>query len=251
MYVLKRDIRKTYVIALNTFSAGVNNMDLNLNEYLEIQTPDGSSRLKINNVEGKLKVSSAQNLAPKLRDTVIDYLNSISDDYRFKWPLLQMYEKWKALFEMMPAGAKHHHTYAGGLSKHTTQVISTAIYLYELRKDVLGSQVSRDDIIISGFLHDLSKVQVYRRLPNKEEIDKNGGFEFTYDNKIDYLDMESWTIHQCMTFGIVLSEAQINALYFAEGGFSMWGKAIKHPKWHPLAVLISSADLYSACAIKS
>jgi len=62
--------------------------------------------------------------------------------------------------------------------------------------------------------------------------------------------METWIMQQCMEFGVVLTPEQVNALFFIEGGFSMWGKSSRHPDWTPLAVIMSAADLYSGCALK-
>lgn len=87
---------------------------------------------------------------------------------------------------------------------------------------------------------------MYRQLtPDEKEKDKTGR-SFKFDNKLKDLNPETWTIHQCMQHGVVLSSEIINALFYAEGGFSTWVKGHLQPEWTKLSVLISCADNYSA-----
>ena len=224
-------------------------MILKKGESIVVSTEEDSN-LEVTNIDGKLSISKVRNLAKKIKGSVLDYLQNLSSEYKYKDQILKMYDDWSDKYEQMPAGAKHHHTYEGGLEKHTVQVIDTALFLWDLNKSTLASTVSVEDIIVASFLHDFSKVMTYRKLHTQEEIDKNNGYPFKWDSKLEGHDMETWTIQKCMEYGIVLTEAQINAIFFAEGGFSRWGQTPRHPKWTTLAVLIACADLYSACALK-
>jgi len=211
-------------------------------EFEEIQSEQ--SFIHVECKDGKISLSSAKGLQKKKQFTVYDYLNMLTTQ-KEKW--LELYNFWRTEFETKPAGQKQHHYYSGGLEVHTAQVINLALTFKDLRKDLLCF-VSDDDCIIGGFIHDLSKVKMYRYLL-EEEKKAFDGQEFKYDNQLGVLDPEVWTIHQLMKFNIALTENQLNALMYAEGGFSTWTKQKNQPKWSHLGVLISCADVYSAMII--
>jgi len=216
-------------------------------QRIEIEAEGTESCLSVScNEEGKLLVEKPLKLGRKRNLTTLAYLESLSDDNPCKFGLLQLYHQWKKRFEEMPAGAKNHHTQVGGLDVHTSQVIDIALDMLEIRKPQIASEVTRDDIIIASFLHDFSKVVMYRRLRTTEEIEKNGGRDFKFDSQLDKLDAETWTLQKCLENKIPLTVDHVNAIHYAEGGFATWVKQRNQPNWCKLSVLISCADLYSA-----
>jgi hypothetical protein len=208
----------------------------------EIEIVSEKSEMTITNSNGKIGVKSGKGLHTIKRYTVEDYLNQLAEDNPCKAPLIQMYKKWEGVFLNMPAGAKKHHTQIGGLEKHTAEVIALGIDMKWLRKN-LFSEVPDEDIIIGGFLHDFSKVKMYRRVDKEEE---SKGYPFKFDNQLGALDPETWTLHQCLEFKVPLKAEHINSLYWAEGGWSSWANRSSRPEWTKLGALISCADLYSA-----
>jgi hypothetical protein len=223
---------------------------LSKDDCLNVKSYGVESYLTITrNNEGKLVVEKPFKLGRRAPLTTLAYLESMSDENECKAPLLRLYSDWRNRFETMPAGAKNHHSQVGGLDIHTAQVIEIALDMMEIRKAQTSSEVTRDDIIIASFLHDFSKVEMYRRLTNPDEIEKNGGREFKFDSKLDKLDAENWTLQKCLEYRVPLTVAHVNAIHYAEGGFSTWSKQKNQPKWSTLGVLISCADIYSASII--
>jgi len=221
-------------------------MILKKGETLIVETEDGASNLEITtNDDGKVVVQKPKNLGRKKTLTTLEYLESMDEDNPCKLGLIQLYFQWKRRFEEMPAGAKNHHSQVGGLDIHTAQVINIALDMVEIRKPNVASEVSRDDIIIAGFLHDFSKVVMYRRLL-PEEVERNNGREFKFDSSLGMLDAETWTLQKCLEYRIPLTVEHVNALHYAEGGFATWVKQRNQPKWSKLGVIISCADVYSA-----
>jgi len=205
-------------------------------EPVTLTSEDSKSNFVVfQNNEGKLVIERPKNLGRRKSLTTLEYLESMDGENPCKLPLLQLYWQWKRRFEEMPAGAKNHHSQVGGLNIHTAQVIEIALDMAEIKKSHIASEVTRDDIIIAAFLHDFSKVVMYRRLP-PDEVEKNNGREFKFDSNLGILDAETWTLQKCL----------VNALHYAEGGFATWVNQRNQPKWSKLGVLISCADVYSA-----
>lgn len=220
---------------------------LSRGEKILVLSEDESSQLTVSCQDtGKLVIHSPKNLGKRKRLSILDYLNSLEDNNECKKGLIRLYRDYRNRFDVMCAGARIHHSQVGGLVAHTLQVIEIALNLFELRKNLLASEVSRDDIIIAAFLHDFSKVKMYRRLYDPQEIQRNDGREFKYDNNLKELDAETWTLQKCLEYRIPLSVAQVNAIHYAEGGFATWVKQRHQPEWTKLGVLISCADIYSA-----
>lgn len=220
------------------------NVELNPAETFRITSEN--SELLVKNEKGYLKIVSTKKIQSRKQLRVREYLERLTTQ-KDKW--LKFYDHYAHQFELYCAGYKHHHIQKGGLEKHTAQVIQVALDLRDMRKDLLNGVVSDDDIIIAGFIHDFSKIRSYIPLEEGEQK-KFEKQEFKCNNQLGCLDPETWTLQRLMKFEIMITPEQMNALFLAEGGFSLWAKACNHPDWTPLAALISCADNYSAQIIK-
>lgn len=172
-------------------------------------------------VERQLKISS--------------YINYIID-YNIRNLYLYMEKDIRDKMLMMPASTKYHHCWVGGLYDHTQEVIEQAFYLHSTDNTV-NKLMSKDDIIISAFVHDLDKL-------NKYQIDPNNPSAFTYVERMS-IAATTRTVSLLSDYGIALTDLQLNALTFAEGGWSSEARTNTNSKLEPLAVIINIADMYS------
>lgn len=92
---------------------------------------------------------------------------------------------------------------------------------------------TEEEIIVSAYLHDFAKIITYCE-------DVRDAWRY---NDIE-LPSEIWTLNELAKSGIGLSDNELNALLYAEGGWSEFKEHIKNLK--PLAVLLHMADLWSA-----
>lgn len=89
----------------------------------------------------------------KLRKLVLDYLKDPRPTHRgFK----QLIDIKKA-----PAADQWHHTYPGGLLKHTLAVARFCLAMAEPMEKTYGTKVDRDVLLASALCHDLMKVCEY------------------------------------------------------------------------------------------
>jgi hypothetical protein len=188
--------------------------------------------------------------------SVRDYLVQVVDD-PLQNGLLRLHDD-HPFFREAPAGAKHHHWWKGGLDEHCVEMIGVGLDLMDL---YLGDvTVTKDDLITAVFLHDFSKVWLYRPITFEERERKPDKFKpqqvFTYtEGATDILDAEHLTVVTLARYGIPVTPQQWSAVVFAEGGFSKahfgfagqrthTGGRVNHD--NPLAAFISMLDLYSA-----
>jgi hypothetical protein len=175
-------------------------------------------------------------------------------------------EKWLAFhlahpeFQHAPASVRLHHKWSGGLSDHVRQMIGICLDIKQLYAGDWGA-VSISDIIIGCYIHDFAKIWKYEKLTAEELAqlkDNEKGQEFRYkDGAFRYVTEEVKLIQELAKHGIQLTELQAGSLLFAEGGYSdahfgFAGRTETSTTGHttnPLAVLISIADLYSACIL--
>src|SRR5581483_8583092 len=173
---------------------------------------------------------------------ILTLLNCISDaDLRSKY--VKLYMENKHLFTEYPASTKYHHSWKCGLDEHTKEVMNLCVQFFMVfNADMQSKGITADDAIICGFIHDLDKLGKYAPNSVPPESAKQ---EFVYNN--NRLDASSVgrTVNILSKYGITLTDAQLNALTFTEGGWSVESKARSNSKPEPLAVLVHMADLYS------
>lgn len=146
-------------------------------------------------------------------------------------------QKYKKDFDRAPAAVNYHHNFTGGLLLHTTEVLEIMLRLtLSLPYNNLSypkPDFTREEMIVVAYLHDFAKIVTYR-----EHAEDTWGRE-----NIDLPD-EVWTLNELAKAGIGLTENELNALLYAEGGWSNFKDFVKNIK--PLAVLLHMADMWSA-----
>jgi len=161
-------------------------------------------------------------------------------------------------FDKVCAGCKNHHVETGGLSRHVSEMIGWCMDVTALHSGDWEGKVSKTDIIIGCYLHDFSKVWTYEYLSPDEQREltiENKWQEFkTRDGLLKFVTEDAKLLMELAKYGIVLSEKQVGAVLFAEGGYSQANFDWQHPTKtagtglsdNPLATLVSMADCFSA-----
>jgi hypothetical protein len=161
-------------------------------------------------------------------------------------------------FQEVPAGAKHHHWWKGGLEEHVKEMIGLGFDLLSLYPGDLQGKITRTDLIVTCFLHDFAKIWIYREITNEDRAKRPDKFlpaqEFTYINAKNILDDESKTLLELAKHGIAPSEKQWSGVLFCEGGWSDANFGFRGPTsvgdavmaQNPLVPMMHMLDIYSS-----
>jgi len=181
---------------------------------------------------------------------IIDYLKKITSE-KYRTPLLKLYADIELVLKAMPAAIRWHHSEEGGLYRHTNEVISIALDIYNpLKADLKKRAIIENDVIIVAFTHDLEKTIKYKKNkgyePNRkyEKGYKETAFLYNYD-KIDMNDT-AYVVQLCARYGIFFTDSHLNALTYSHGGWSVDKGELK-----PLATILHAADLISSSLYKN
>ncbi len=157
--------------------------------------------------------------------------------YLKKTKLAAFAEEYRSAFDRAPAAETYHHNFTGGLLLHTTEVLEIML---KLKKSLPYNNLSYsrpdfsdEEVTIAAYLHDFAKIVTYVE-------DAKDAWRWT---DIE-LPAEVWTLNELAKNGIGLSDNELNALLYAEGGWSDFKEFIKNMK--PLAVILHMADMWSA-----
>lgn len=113
-------------------------------------------------------------------DTILEYIGKIEKDC-FSENIYRYFEKYRESFTTFPASLKYHHAYEGGLLQHTVEVVEFALGI----NNMLGYKEEYDDICIASLLHDVGKINQYKKT----------AFGWSYTkNRRDYLH-ELWVVN--------------------------------------------------------
>lgn len=161
------------------------------------------------------------------------------DSYLKDTKVYNMFQAKKEELFLTPAGERHHHNFKGGLVRHMLEMLEFGLPIADKLKNSEGENViSREEFIVSVFLHDLAKIEFY--------VPDDNGITFSYV-KHPFAVQEMIVQNYCALYGIVLSENELNALWMAEGGWSVLNGKLENS---PLATLLHMSDLYSAMLLK-
>ncbi len=145
----------------------------------------------------------------------------------------------KERLALTPGGERHHHNFKGGLIQHMLEMLKFGLPIAEGLKNNDGENViSREEFIVSVFLHDLAKMEFYTPDDN--------GITYSYI-KHPFAVQEMLVQNYCAKYGVVLTENEMNALWMAEGGWSVLNGKLENS---PLATLLHMSDLFSAMLLK-
>jgi hypothetical protein len=181
---------------------------------------------------------------------IVDYLEQIENE-KYKDSLLELYSNIESRLKSFPAAIRWHHSESGGLYRHIKEVLEIIIELYECFKgELLKIDISKDDVILVAFVHDLEKLDKYVKNnsynPQKKYEKGYKETEFSYNYKKIDMNDTAQIVRICAQYGIILSNMHINAISFHHGGWSA-----DRGRLQPLAALLHAADLISATFFKN
>lgn len=157
--------------------------------------------------------------------------------YLEKTKLAKFALKYKNEFDRAPAAENYHHNFTGGLLLHTTEILEIMLrlakYLPYNNLNYSQPDFTQAEMVVAAYLHDFAKIVTYIE-------DAKDAWRW---NDIE-LPSEVWTLNELAKEGISLTENELNALLYAEGGWSNFKEFVKNMK--PLAVILHMADLWSA-----
>jgi hypothetical protein len=212
-------------------------------------------KVSIKEVKGLLEEQGMRVTRQRYAKTSVrDYLLQI-EPVELCQKYVAFYDTYRTKFEEVPAGAKHHHWWEGGLNEHCSEMIGIGLDMMELYPGDVN--FTKSDVIISVFLHDFAKIESYRKITAEDRARNKKLLPnqvFTYKEGNPLVDEESATLLKLAKAGIAPTDEQWSAVLFAEGGYAdacfgphgrtKIGNYISSK--NPLAVFLNILDMYSS-----
>jgi 23S rRNA maturation-related 3'-5' exoribonuclease YhaM len=160
-------------------------------------------------------------------DQIMRMLNMVLDQ-GLREKLWGMHTHLKERIVYWPASKKHHHAWVGGYADHVREVMMLAIHSYQNVNaycetlPVNPLDFTLDDVILVAYVHDLDKLYRYKDMPEGDyrRQAKYGGQIWEVADGITYPDESAKVTQLCALQGIVLTDAQIEAVSHHHGGWS-------------------------------
>lgn len=162
-----------------------------------------------------------------------------------------------------PASAGHHLNVEGGLAQHSLNSCKAALAVWEGMKTVeptLANEVTRESIIIATLLHDLCKIDIYRRSVKKRknalgQWEDSEGYKVTYRNFPMGHGEKSVILALCS--GIELSDAEMLAIRWHMGAWGVNQNSFEDcrnydaaRKLYPLVAIVQTGDSLAAAIME-
>ena len=162
-----------------------------------------------------------------------------------------------------PASAGHHLNVEGGLAQHSLNSCKAALAVWEGMKTVeptLANEVTRESIIIATLLHDLCKIDIYRRSVKKRknalgQWEDPEGYKVTYRNFPMGHGEKSVILALCS--GIELSDAEMLAIRWHMGAWGVNQNSFEDcrnydaaRKLYPLVAIVQTGDSLAAAIME-
>lgn len=162
-----------------------------------------------------------------------------------------------------PASAGHHLNVEGGLAQHSLNSCKAALAVWEGMKTVeptLANEVTRESIIIATLLHDLCKIDIYRRSVKKRknalgQWEDSEGYKVTYRNFPMGHGEKSVILALCS--GIELSDAEMLAIRWHMGAWGVNQNSFEEcrnydaaRKLYPLVAIVQTGDSLAAAIME-
>ena len=168
----------------------------------------------------------------QILDIVHKYVHRDGIDDMLKWyDDNGFYEAW--------ASTSFHCNYVGGLAEHTFNVITNALKL----ADVLGSDVSRESIVLCALVHDAGKCNYY--VPNLLKSGKTSGSKPMKINPDLRIKNHAFRSLMIVSKFLELSESERICILCHDGFFENLNREYML-SLDELLYIVHSADLYAA-----
>lgn len=168
----------------------------------------------------------------KIHDIVHKYVHRKGINDMLKWyDENGFYDAW--------ASTSFHCNYVGGLAEHTFNVITNALKI----ADVLGSEVSRESIVMCALLHDAGKCNYY--VPNLLKSGKTSGTKPMKINPDLRIKNHAFRSLMIVSKFLELTESERICILCHDGFFENSNREYML-SLDELLYIVHSADLYAA-----
>ena len=166
-------------------------------------------------------------------------------------------------FFTAPASSTKHLNTEGGLVEHSLNVYHTAVAIWEALKPItpsIATDIQPESIIIAALLHDVCKIDIYKRTVVKRKV--LGQWEDAEGYKCSYKDFpmghgeKSLVLLLCQ--GLEMSDDEMLAIRWHMGAWGVnlnsWEETKNYDsanKQYPLVSLIHSADNLAANLVET
>lgn len=168
------------------------------------------------------------------------------EDAQTKKVCLNIYADLEKELKEKPAAVKYHHNQPGGLYRHVKEVMNLALEIYDARPNSYSCK--RDDVIVSAFVHDFDKIDLYEPAPEWKKI--KYGQPFGIKSGIVWMNQTGKTVRLCCAYGLELSDDAMNAISLHHGGWSVDASSpngyVYSSDFTNLATILHCADLLSS-----
>lgn len=159
------------------------------------------------------------------------------------WKKLNVYLSEKTEYFTAPASSRYHHAYPGGLLEHSIEVLEWTMKIDE----ALSLNCGEQNIILSSLFHDLGKAEpgYYSMDFNKSDVLYQHIGETKY-KKTNPKPHHLLSIEMLEQAEIEFNEIVREAILGHDGLFTEEGSKILRSKYHPLTLILHTADMLSA-----
>lgn len=162
-----------------------------------------------------------------------------------------------------PASAGHHLNVAGGLAKHSLNACHAALGVWESMSKLeptLATEVTRDSIIIASLLHDVCKIDIYRRSVKKRK-NSLGQWEDAEGYKVTYKSFPMGhgekSVVMVLLSGLEVSDAEMLAIRWHMGAWGVNQNSFEDcknydaaRKLYPLVAIVQAGDSLAAALLE-
>ncbi len=142
----------------------------------------------------------------------------------------------RALFDTAPGSSSNHQAWKGGYLDHLREVMNIAVALYSVMNQLRPLPFLLSDVLLVLWLHDLEK-------PWKYVVNEDGFVDYKPEFH-QKSDQQAFRMKLIAKYEIVLTEAHVNGLEYAEGEIK--NHSANHRYMGPLAAFVHACDVLSA-----
>ncbi|MFA6778620.1 MAG: HD domain-containing protein [Paludibacteraceae bacterium] len=166
-------------------------------------------------------------------------------------------------FFTAPASSNHHLNTEGGLMLHSLNTCKAALSIWEGMKNLepgIEKEVKRESVIIASLLHDVCKIDIYKRSVKKRK-NALGNWEDTEGYKVTYKNFPMGHGEKSVIFllcsGLEMTEAEMLAIRWHMGAWGINMNSYEDQRCYdtsrclyPLVSIIQAADSLAASILE-
>lgn len=166
-------------------------------------------------------------------------------------------------FFTAPASAQHHLNVKGGLVQHSLNTYHAAMSVWEGMKQFrpkLGSEVTKDNIVIASLLHDICKCDIYKKNTKQKRTffnfrEETSSYTVSYD---DFpMGHGEKSVILALAGGLVMCDSEMVAIRWHMGPWALNPNSNEEKQYYnsattkyPLTIILQMADTLAARIIE-